>query len=152
MDFNLDPQHLKLGRSLLAGVLTEQVKDRGKVHQFLVAGVAVLAVVGTVLTSGALRWLLVVVALVAAAVAIVVVVVRRAALFAIARFAPAAALDDTRALIATAIDDADIPTGPLSALQFLRRLRKGRAAELDRLKGILSRLEAGLRESSAGDP
>lgn len=47
----------------------------------------------------------------------------------------------------TAIDDADLPTGPVAAARFAWRLRRGHEPEVERLKGVVAGLRARLDAS-----
>ena len=136
-----------LARGLVSGVLTEQVSARGKGVQKVGLAAGALALIVAVIASGWLRWLLVFVALVAVGIAIAAWVARKLAVRAIHRFAEPKDLAQHRSAISAAIDDADLPTGPIAVLGLLWRLRKGVGPEVDRVRAIVSRLKTQLDTS-----
>lgn len=63
-----------------------------------------------------------------------------ATISAVRRFAAPQDLARHRAAMAAAIDQADLPTGPISTARLAWRLRRGTSAELDRLRGVAREL------------
>jgi hypothetical protein len=134
-----------LARGLVAGLLMETVEARGRLAARVATAVAVLAVIGAVVADGGLRILLVALAALALVVAAVTVLLRRLVVAAIRRIGQPRRLDAHRAAIDRAIDQAELPTGPWTALKAAWRLRKGVGPEVDRLHGIVDRLTNELR-------
>lgn len=139
-----------LARGLVAGLLMETVEARGRLAARVAVIVAVLAVVGAVVADGGLRIVLVILGLIALAVAAISVLLRRLVVAAIRRIGQPRRLDAHRAAIDRAIEQAELPTGPVSALKTAWRLRKGVGPEVDRLHGIVDRLTTELRAELDG--
>lgn len=138
-----------LAKGLVAGLLMDQVGDRGRLAIGAGLAVGAVALVGAVFTGGVLRWLLVLLVLVALGVAAAAWLVRRVALATIRRFAEPRDVAGHRQAIDHAIDRADLPTGPLAVARTLWRLtRGGPGAEVDRLRKVLADLRTELTETS----
>lgn len=103
-----------------------------------------LALIGAIALDGWLRWLAVLVVLGALLVLLFVFVTKRLAKGLINRLAPPADLSHVRERFATAIAEADIPTGPLGLLRLVWRLRNGVGPEIERLGLVVTRLESEL--------
>lgn len=129
-----------VARGLISGWLTDQVDDRGGVPLKIGVGVALFGLLGAVFTDGVLRALFVIVLLVGAVVATAVWIARWLAIRGIRWFGEPRGLRQHRGEIQAAIDEADLPTGPLAIARFLFRLRRGVSAEVDRVQGIVNEL------------
>lgn len=136
---------VNLARGIVAGLVTEQVEARAKFVSLLGLGAAFIGLIGAFALDGVWRGLAILVVVVGLLAAFVVYLLRRLAVGAIGRFASPVSLGDKRELIAKAIDTADLPSGPITALRFLRRIRKGVGPEFERLRDILDELATGLR-------
>ena len=133
-----------LARGIAAGVLTEQVRAKSRVALIGLAVAGVLGVFGAVVLAGVARLLLVLVAIAAVAAIGATWALRTGAVAAIRTIGEPQDLADHRHTISAAIDEADLPTGPVSAMRFAWRLRRGGGAETDRLRTILTKVKAEL--------
>lgn len=142
-----------LARGLVAGVLVDTVEGRGRSMSRTAAVIGVLALIAVFVLDGAWRGLMVVIVLLALLAAAVTFLVRKVAVAAIHRIGTPGDFGEHRAAIDQAIDDADLPTGPIATAKFAWRLRKGAGAETDRLLAIVGRLRTELDTASGGpDP
>lgn len=136
-----------IARGIISGALTDQVRRRGGGVIVGALVVAAAALVVAFATSGSLRVVSILVLLVSLAAAMIVTAVRWVAIRTIRTIGEPRGFDDHRATIDRALDDADLPTGPIAAMKFAWRLRKGPGPEFDRLGTITSKLAAELGES-----
>ncbi len=146
----------ELGRGLVAGMLERQIKGRGSVVRWLGVAVMVIGVVAAVGWGGFVRGLGITLVLVGLIVVLLVSLIRTVALAAINKFATPTSLAEKREVIDRAMDRADLPTGPISIVRFLVRLRKGVGPEVTRLDTVLDDLREELalseEELEAGEP
>lgn len=130
---------LDLARGLVASFAADLVKDRLRVP---IVGFIVVAVVlfGMALAvRGGAGIGIFVVGLIALGMAGLFVAIRWVALFGVRRLGPA--VPDHEDRVAEFFAAADLPTGPISVVRLLNRLRKGGADdELDRLRKVLDDL------------
>ena len=129
-----------LGRGLVAGMLERQVVGRGTTVRWVGVALIVVGVVAAIGFGGFLRGLAILFALIGLSIVLLVGLVRKLALVAIRRFATPTSLAEKRDVIDRAMDDADLPTGPISILRFLSRLRRGVGSEVRRLDAVLDDL------------
>ncbi len=129
-----------LGRGVIAGWLIDQVDARGSVPLWIGWITAALGLVLIVIGGGAVRAIGVLVLLVGVVIALAVVTLRAAARAAIRRFAQPSSIAAHEADIAAAVDRADLPTGPLSIIRFLWRLRRGVGSEVERVRDVVADL------------
>ncbi len=136
-----------LARGLVAGVLTDTIARRGKALLVgaLVAGVVLLIVGFT--ADGWLRWLLVFAAVVAFVSTAVIALLRTLALIAVRQIGEPQEFGRHRDVVTSAIERAALPTGPIAAMRFAWRLRKGADHEVARLKDVVSDLREDLDQS-----
>ena len=133
-----------LARGIAAGVLTEQVRAKSRAALIGLAVVGVLAIFGAIALAGVVRLLLVIVVIGVVVAVGATWVLRTGAVAAIRTIGEPEDLADHRHTINAAIDQADLPTGPVSAMRFAWRLRRGGGAETDRLRTILTKVKAEL--------
>lgn len=129
-----------LARGLVAGVLVDTVEVRGRSMARGALVIAVLGLVAAVLLDGGWRWFFVVAVLGALGAAVLVSIIRRLSVAMIHRIGTPEDFGDHRAAIDRAVDDADLPTGPVAAVRFAWRLRKDAGAETERLTAIVTAL------------
>ena len=129
---------------LVAGAIADAVRSRSRTALVVAAVVAAAAVVGIAALGTLGRVVCVLVLLVAAGAALLIIVARRIVVGLLDRGVDTTRLADRRASLDTAIDDLDIPTGPVSLVRFAWRLRRGAGAEVDRVAAIARRLQADL--------
>lgn len=127
-------------KGVVAALLTDQVDGKAGLAAKVGWIGAALAALGVVFGDGWLRGLAVLVLLVCLAFLVFVYVSRRFAKAIINRFAPPVEMSQVRANFDAAVAEADLPTGPVSLLRLVWRLRKGVGPEVDRLLGVVSRL------------
>lgn len=129
----------------MAGYVTDVVGDRTRPLIRTGVVVAVIAVVLAVVTSGWWTAFWAVIAVVAGGSAGLVWLLGVVARRLISRLGPP--LTGHRQAVAQALDEADLPTGPLSLLRLGRRVQKaGADDELRRLWSIVDDLRADLGE------
>ncbi len=139
---------LDLARGLVSSYASELVRDRARVPMigFTAVGVAMLLV--ALIVRGGFGVALVVVGLLVLGVAVLIFLLRGLALFSIRKVARP--VPDFQQRVAEAIEGADLPTGPLSIVRLLNRLRKGGVDdEIDRLKLVLGDLNQEFDPGSA---
>jgi len=137
----------ELGRGLVAGMLEKQISDRGSVGRWIGIGIMGAGGLMAIGFGGFMRGLGITLVLVGLIVVHVVALIRTMALGAIRRFAAPTSIAEKRAVIDHATERADLPTGPISIVRFLYRLRKGVGPELQRLDTILDDLRDELAAS-----
>lgn len=133
-----------LGRGLVAGMLERQVRERGSFVRWIGVGIMVVGLIAAVGWGGFVRGLGITLVLVGLIVVLLVMLVRTMALAAINKFATPTSLAEKREVIDRAMGRADLPTGPISIVRFLVRLRKGVGPEVARLDAVLDDLRADL--------
>lgn len=129
-----------VARGLVAGMLEQQVKDKGSIVRWVGIAVLVLGLLSAVFFGGFLRGLGITMVLVGLIIVLVVALVRALALGTIRKFATPQSIAEKREEIAIATEKADLPTGPISVIRFLYRLRKGVGTEVSRLDKIMDDL------------
>ena len=137
---------LELAKGIVAGYVIDLI--RGRAATFIVGGlvVGVVAAVGVVFFDGFGAVGLGIVACIGFAVALVSVILRWLAIRAVCMVAQPA--PDPEERVRAAFAEADLPTGPLSlARLFVRVARGGAGGELDRLRGVLTRLAADVEQT-----
>ena len=127
-------------KGVVSALLTDQVDDKtglaAKIGWIVFAACAVFAVAA----DGWLRGLGVFVALLSLLFLAFVSVTKGLAKGIINRFAPPADVGDVRQQFSTAIDEADLPTGPAGFMRLIWRLRKGVGPEVERLAAVVGGL------------
>ena len=134
----------ELAKGLVAGVVTERIRSTTRLALIGLVTVVVATLMVAIVLDGWLAGLFAVVAVAALLLAAAVWLLRRLAVAAIRRVAEPEDLRDHRGAVTAAIDKADLPTGPLSAMRFGWRLRKGATAEAQRMASIVSSLRSRL--------
>ncbi|MDH4171327.1 MAG: hypothetical protein OEW42_17230 [Acidimicrobiia bacterium] len=131
-----------LTRGLVAGYIADVITDRTAPPIRFGAIGAVVAMVGAAISDGWWRAPFVLFAITVAAVSWAV---QRLALIGIARIGPP--ISGHRQAVGRALEEADLPTGPLSLLRLGRRVfTRGMGHEFDRLITIVADLDASLGE------
>lgn len=133
-----------VARSLVAGLLTDQVSERGLVLQRMFAVGAALAVAAWLFLDGWYRWLVAPLLVLCAVGFLAMVAGRRLLLRAIARIAPPRHLADVNAAVRHALDEADLPNSPLAVARMVWRLRRGVTPELRRLRTVVDKVASEL--------
>lgn len=136
-----------LAKGLVAGMLERQVQARGSVPRWVGIGLIVLGVLAAVVFGGFVRGLGVTLALVGVIIVLIVALARALALGTIRKFATPQSIAEKREEIDRAMERADLPTGPVSVIRFLYRLRKGVGSEVERLDVIIDDLRDELAAS-----
>lgn len=136
-----------LGPGLVAGMLEKQIRGRGSVVRWIGVGFMVIGVLSAIGWGGFVRGLGITVALVGLIIVLLVGLLRTMALGAINRFATPTSIAEKRDVIDHAMDRADLPTGPISIVRFLFRLRRGVSSEVKRLDTVLDDLREELAQS-----
>ena len=131
-------------KGAVAALLTDQVDAKTGLANRVGAVVAVLALLGAIFLDGFLRGFSIFVLLVALAFLAFVFLSKRFAKVLINRLAPPADLADARLHFEAAVEEAEIPTGPVGFLKLIWRLRKGIGPEVERLGAVVSRLKDNL--------
>ena len=131
-----------LVKSLVVGFVLDLIRDRSRIIILAGAFVAVVSVVLVVVLDGPVRWLAVLTVLLGIGLIVITWGARRLATAILSRFAPPELAEEQRARVTAAIDEAGIPTGPLSGVRFAWRLRRGVGAEVDRIREVAERLQA----------
>lgn len=129
-----------VARGIVAGMLEQQVKNKGSFARWLGIAVLVLGLLSAVLFGGFLRGLGITMVLVGLIIILIVALIRALALGTIGKFATPQSIAEKRDEIAIATDKADLPTGPIAVIRFLYRLRKGVGPEVARLDKIMDDL------------
>jgi len=99
------------------------------------------------------RGLAITIALLGLIAFLTIALIRTVALTTIRKFATPQSIAEKREEIDRAMDRADLPTGPLSVIRFIYRLRRGVGTEVERLDVIIDDLreELASTEPSAGE-
>lgn len=129
-----------LGRGLVAGMLEKQIRDRSSIARWVGVGFMVIGVIAAIGWGGFVRGLGITVVLVGLIIVLLVGLLRAMALGAINKFATPTSIAEKRDVIDRAMERADLPTGPISIVRFLVRLRKGVGSEVGRLDAVLDDL------------
>ncbi len=134
-----------LALGLATGVLANVVRTKAKLASTVAWCVAALMALLTVVVSST-GWRIVFVFGLAAALATVSFtwLLKRLAIGAIGRVGEPQDIEGYREAIDKAVDTADLPTGPMSALRFAWRLRNGAGPEVDRFAKIAQSLRSEL--------
>ena len=127
-----------IARGLVSTVIVEQVETRRKGVVVGAIGAAVVALIVAIVASGILRGLAIFVLLCALGLVAATVMLAWLAAKAVRRIGGPQSLEAHRTTLAAALDRAALPTGPVAALKFAWRLRKGAGAEVDRLRAIVA--------------
>lgn len=135
---------LDLMKSLVVGFVLDLIRDRTRIVILAGAFVAVVSVVLVIVLDGPVRWLAVLTVLLGIAMIVITWGARRLATAILSRFAPPELAEDQRDRVTAAIEEAGIPTGPLSGTRFAWRLRRGVGTEVDRVLDVARRLQADL--------
>lgn len=128
-------------------MLEKQISDRGSFVRWIGVGLMLLGALTAIAFGGFMRGLGVTIVLIGLIIVLVVALVRAMALGAIRRFATPTSIAEKREVIDHAMESADLPTGPISIVRFLYRLRKGVGPELRRLDTIMDNLRDDLSAS-----
>lgn len=128
-------------------MLEKQISDRGSVVRWIGIGTMVVGGLAAVAFGGFMRGLGITLVLVGLIIVLIVGLVRTMALSAINRFATPTSIAEKREVIDQAMESADLPTGPISIVRFLYRLRKGVGPELRRLDTVMHDLRDDLAAS-----
>lgn len=136
-----------IAKGIVAGVLESQVKARGSFARWVGIALVVLGVLGAIFFGGFIRGLGVTLALLGLIVILLVALIRALALGTIRKFATPHSIAEKRAEIDAAMEKADLPTGPISVIRFLYRLRRGVGPEVARLDTIMDDLRDELAAS-----
>lgn len=136
-----------LGRGLVAGMLEKQISDRGSVVRRVGVVLMVLGCIAAIGWGGFVRGLGITVVLIGLIIVLLVGLLRAMALGAINKFATPTSLAEKRDVIDRAMERADLPSGPISIVRFLVRLRKGVGSEVERLDTVLDDLRDELARS-----
>lgn len=131
-------------RGAVASLMADQVRQKTGFAYTASGGLAVLALLGTVFLGGWWRALAIVLVLMGLAALGFVFLTKRVALVVVNRLGPPADLGGAREYFAAAIEEADVPTGPVGFLRLIWRLRRGVGPELERLGVVVSKLKGQL--------
>ncbi len=126
---------------LVAGAIADKIRSRSRAALLTAGVIALAAVVGLIVFGTVGRVLCVLVLLLAAGAALLTVVARRIIVGLLDRGIDTTDLADRRAALDDAVEELDIPAGPVSLLRFAWRLRRGAGAEVDRVAAIARRLQ-----------
>lgn len=127
-----------LGRSLLAGVLARKITATRRPLVAIGAVTSLVLLVLAVVFDGGWRWLAAVLFVAALVATLATFVVGTMALVLVRRVVSTEQRDlsDAGDAVDRAVEELDLPTGPVSALRLLWRLRKGVGEEVDRVTEI----------------
>ena len=126
----------KVTRSIISAWLIDQVRVRALFLQRLLLGLAIVCIPFAIFASGWGRAIGFAGMCVFAFFGLGGMFVRWLAIFGIRRFAAPKRFDLYRTEVDAVIQDADLPTTPLSALRLAIRLRRGVRTEVDRLHAL----------------
>jgi hypothetical protein len=140
----------EFAKGAVGSLLTDLVRAKTGLAYKVAVVIAALAFVGALIADGWLRWIAVLLLLVGLAFLVFVFVTKRIAMALINRMAPPADLANVRQHFDAAIEQADIPTGPVGFLRLMWRLRQGVGPEIERLGAVVARLQGQLDEPSEG--
>ena len=137
---------VELGRSLFAGVLARKISSTRQPLVIAGAAASVVTLLLVLLLDGGWRWLAVAGFVLAVAATVTIWLVGTFALLLVRRVVSADQRDLSGAgdAVDQAVDELDLPTGPVSALRLLWRLRRGVGEEVDRVRDIGEELIARL--------
>ena len=136
-----------LGRGLVAGMLQQRVSDSGSIGRRVSVGMMVGGGLAAVGFGGFMRGLGITFVLVGLIIVLVNALIRTMALSAIGGFATPTSIVEKRAVINRTMEQADLPTGPISVIRFLYRLRNGVTSEQRRLERVMDDLRDDLAAS-----
>lgn len=129
---------------LVAGSVIDQIRAKSKTILTALGVVGILAIAGLV---AAPTWGKVVCGLILAAVvagALFTVVARRAVVALLDRGIDRTDLGAHREAVDRAVEELELPSGPVSMARLAWRLRRGTGQEVDRIKAIAVRLQSEL--------
>lgn len=130
---------IELGKSLVAGFAADLVRSKSKAVGVAAGVIATGSLILAALLDGGLAWLFGFVAIAALGVLLVTVIGRWLLLRAVKLVADPAS--DPQQRVKAALEEADLPTGPVRVVRLLARLGRGGADdEIDRLRGVVTRL------------
>lgn len=129
-----------IAKGIVASMLENQVKAKGSVARWTGIAILVIGLLFAVFLGGFFRGLGITMVLVGLIVILTVALIRALALGTIRKFAMPHSIAEKREEIDFATEKADLPTGPLSVIRFLYRLRKGVGTEVERLDKIIDDL------------
>ena len=137
---------VELGRSLFAGVLARKISSTRQPLVIASGAASVVTLVLVLILDGGWRWLAVAAFVLAALATMTIWLVGTFALLLVRRVVSADQRDLSGAgdAVDQAVDELDLPTGPVSALRLLWRLRRGVGEEVDRVRDIGEELIARL--------
>lgn len=136
-----------LAKGLVAGMLERQVTSRGSLARRVGIAILVIGLISAVFFGGFLRGLGITMVLLGLIIILLVALARALALGTIRKFATPQSIAEKREEIDRAMDRADLPTGPVSVIRFLYRLRRGVGTEVERLDTIIDDLREELAAS-----
>ena len=131
-------------KGAVASLLTEQVDAKTGFAAKVSAAVLVLALVVAIAADGFFRWLAIFLLVAAVATLLFIFITKRLATGIINRLAPPADLGNAREAFASALAEAELPTGPIGFLSLIWRLRKGVGPEVERLGAVVAKLRSQL--------
>ena len=126
---------------LVAGSVIDQVRGKARAILTALALVGVLAIVGLVAAPTWGKVLCALILVVAAVGALFTLAARRAVVALLDRGIDRTDLASHREAIDRAVDELELPSGPISMARLAWRLRRGTGDELDRIKTIAARLQ-----------
>ncbi len=137
---------VELGRSLFAGVLARKISSTRQPLVIAGAATSVVTLLLVLILDGGWRWLAVAGFVLAGLATVTIWLVGTFALLLVRRVVSADQRDLSGAgdAVDQAVDELDLPTGPVSALRLLWRLRRGVGEEVDRVRDIGEELIARL--------
>lgn len=136
-----------IAKGLVAGWLIDQVDARGAIPIWGGSAIGVIGLVLLLVAGGFVRGIGLLLIFVGLIIVMLTMLVRAAARAAIRRFASPSSLAEKRGEIQHALDDADLPSGPISIVRFLNRLRRGVGPEVTRLHRVIENLREDLLAS-----
>ena len=126
---------------LVAGSLIDQIRTKTKAILVAIAVVAALAIIGIVVAPTWGKVLCVLVLIAAVAGVVFTLVARRAIVALLDRGIDRTDLAEHRAAVDRAVDQFDIPSGPVSMARLAWRLRRGTGDEIERIKQVALQLQ-----------
>ena len=111
-----------------------------------------LALIGAAVLGPAGRVVCILVLVAALGAALLIVAARRVVVGLLDRGIDTTSLADKRAALDDAIEELDVPAGPISLMRFAWRLRRGVGAEVDRVADLARRLQRDLDLTDPPDP
>ncbi len=130
--------------SLAAGFMLDQIDSRSAFPLYVGGSISLLGLILMIIAGGWVRGLGLVLVLIGIIVMLAVWLVRAAARTAIHKFAQPQAIVQKREQVNAALVDANLPTGPVSAIRYITRFRKGLRPEIARLRTIFTDLQTEL--------